>query len=196
MTTTQATTLDEVGTTLLASASRLLAEEGAGALTVRRIAADAGMSTMNVYSRFGGKHGVVDQLFLQGFALLAAEMDAVPVTDDPRADLVGCGQAYRRFAVEHPTLYAVMFERVVPDYEPSPVASASAAATLHHLADRVQRCVDAGVVRPGPPLHLAAMVWSACHGAVTLAKKPMPFDIDWEQVFRDTCGVIVRGLEP
>ena len=46
--------------------------EGPGALTVRRIAAAAGMSTMNVYSRFGGKDGVLDELFVDGFRRLGA----------------------------------------------------------------------------------------------------------------------------
>ena len=46
---------DDTSRALLAAAHRLLAEDGPEALTVRRIANEAGMSTMNVYSRFGGK---------------------------------------------------------------------------------------------------------------------------------------------
>ena len=66
--------LDSVGSTLLKAASDLLATEGPGALTVRRIANAAGVSTMNVYSRFGGKDGVVEQLFIEGFTRLGAGM--------------------------------------------------------------------------------------------------------------------------
>ena len=188
-------TLDDVSTTLLESASRLLTDEGPGALTVRRIAAESGMSTMNVYSRFGGKQGVVEQLFLRGFALLATEMSTVPFTDDPRSDLSACGAAYRRFALEHTTLYAVMFEQVVPDYDPSETALASGLATLQHLADRLQRCIDAGIITPAPALHLAAIVWSTCHGAVSLElKQKLAVAIDWEAVYRDACDNVVRGL--
>lgn len=189
------TALDDVGATLLESASRLLADEGPGSLTVRRIAAESGMSTMNVYSRFGGKHGVVEQLFLRGFELLASEMGSVPFTDDPLADLTACGAAYRRFALEHTTLYEVMFGQVVPDYEPSAGAMASGLATLQHLADRLQRCIDAGLVREGPALHFAAMVWSTCHGVISLEMKQKLNDaIDWERVFTDACANVVRGL--
>src|SRR5262245_3804239 len=42
-----ATQLDEVGTALVDAAGALLANEGPGALTVRRIASEAGVSTMN-----------------------------------------------------------------------------------------------------------------------------------------------------
>ena len=189
------TALDDVGTTLLESASRLLADEGPASLTVRRIAAESGMSTMNVYSRFGGKHGVVEQLFLRGFGLLANEMGAVPATDEPLADLIACGQAYRRFALEHTTLYEVMFAQVVADYEPSPAALASGLATLQHLADRLQRCIDAGLIRNGPAFHFAAIVWSTCHGVVSLELKQKLHDvIDWEAVFTDACDNAVRGL--
>lgn len=186
---------DEVGSALLEAASALLAEHGAAALTVRRIAETAGVSTMNVYSRFGGKHGVVDQLFLRGFALLATAMDAAPVTDDPIADLRACGQAYRQFALDHPTLYSVMFERAVPDYDPSPVAAASGLAALQLLAARIQRAVDGGRLRSGDPMHLAAIVWSTCHGAVSLERKGAEqLGIDWPRVYGDACENTIRGL--
>jgi AcrR family transcriptional regulator len=187
--------LDEVGTALVQAASRLLAQEGAGALTVRRIAQEAGVSTMNVYSRFGGKDGVVEQLYHQGFELLAAGMHAIPTTDDPMADLVGCGQAYRRFALEHATLYAVMFERVVADYEPSPAAREHALGTLAQLADRLQRAMDAGLLRRIDATHAAAIVWSTCHGAVSLQlKHASSAPVDWEAVFTDAAAAVMRGL--
>ena len=61
---------------LLHAASTLLAAEGPEALTVRRIAAEAGVSTMGVYSRFGGKEGVIDALLRDGFQALADAMAA------------------------------------------------------------------------------------------------------------------------
>jgi hypothetical protein len=122
-------------------------------------------------------------------------MNAIPSTDHPLDDLRGCGKSYRRFALDHPTLYSVMFERVVPDYEPSPDALASGLATLQQLADRLQRCMDAGIIRPVPPLHAAAMVWATCHGAVSLElKQKLAVAVDWEAVFLDATDAVVRGL--
>lgn len=187
--------LDEVGLALVDAADRLLTQEGPAGLTVRRIATEAGVSTMNVYSRFGGKDGVVEQLFLQGFELLAAGMNEIAITDDPLADLTLCGQAYRRFALEHATLYAVMFEGVVADYEPSQRARDTALGTLGQLADRLQRAMDADQLRRMDPLHAAAIVWSACHGVVSLQlKHTSEAPVDWQQVFADTTTAVVRGL--
>ena len=55
---------------------------------MRRIAAAAGCSTMGLYSRFGGKDGVVDELYAEGFErLIDGDAARTPPTDDPLADL-------------------------------------------------------------------------------------------------------------
>ncbi|MDO8363748.1 MAG: TetR/AcrR family transcriptional regulator [Actinomycetota bacterium] len=195
MSATTVSRLDEVGTTLLRAAAGLLAQQGPGALTVRGIATAAGMSTMNVYSRFGGKDGVVEQLFLQGFTLLGDAMQAAGTSDDPLADLQRCGQAYRRFATEHDTLYAVMFEGVVADFEPSEQALAEAMGTLDQLAKRLERAMDLGLLRRIPPMHAAAIVWSTVHGVVSLELKHQHDTlVDWQQVFDDATAAVLKGL--
>jgi AcrR family transcriptional regulator len=186
---------DEVAQTLLKAASDVLASEGAAALTVRRIANEAGVSTMNVYSRFGGKDGVVEHLYIEGFTRLSDGMLAVPETDDPMADLSACGVAYRRFAQECSTYYSVMFDRAVPNYEPSPVAQERASKTLQLLADRLQRAMDMGALPHSDPLHTAASVWAACHGVVSLEMKVGgPPGLDWTRVYAMTTAGLVIGL--
>jgi AcrR family transcriptional regulator len=187
--------LDPVGSLLLKAASDLLATEGAGALTVRRIANVAGVSTMNVYSRFGGKDGVVEQLFVEGFNRLRSAMGSVVMTDDPIADLLSCGLSYRRFAIDNRTLYSVMFDGVVPDYEPSIEAQLIASTTLELLADRLERAMKAGALRPADRLHTAALVWATCHGVVSLELKSVgPIAIDWVEVYQQAMNMIVQGL--
>jgi AcrR family transcriptional regulator len=187
--------LDPVGSTLLKAASDLLAAEGPGALTVRRIANSAGVSTMNVYSRFGGKDGVVEHLFVEGFTRLAEGMRVVVETDDPIADMMSCGLWYRQFAIENPTLYSVMFDRVVPDYEPTAEAQTIAGSTLELLAARIDRAMKAGELRSADPIHTAALVWATCHGVVSLEQKAVgPNKIDWPAVYTAALGMIVRGL--
>ncbi|MEO5900852.1 MAG: TetR/AcrR family transcriptional regulator [Ilumatobacteraceae bacterium] len=189
--------LDDVGTTLLEAAANLLATAGPEALTVRRIAADAGMSTMNVYSRFGSKEGVVDRLFINGFELLAAGMNAAPTTADPIADLRDCGIAYRRFATVNPTLYSVMFEKAVPDFEPSAAAMEVGARTLEVLAGRVERAMEAGLLRRADLITTAAIIWSTCHGVVSLELKGIdPHKIRFDEVYEGACDAVLVGLAP
>ena len=153
---------------LLRAAAALLAAEGPSALTVRRIAAEAGYSTMGVYSRFGGKDGIVEALFVDGFQALGAAMASVPETDDANADLMGCGRAYRRFALEHPTSYSIMFERSVPGYEPSESAVLMAIGTFELLMARVERAMATGAMEPGDVAETAQRIWAGVHGWVSL----------------------------
>jgi AcrR family transcriptional regulator len=187
--------LDPVGSTLLKAAGDLLAAEGPGALTVRRIANAAGVSTMNVYSRFGGKDGVVDQLFVEGFQRLGEGMRSVVATDDPIADMMSCGLSYRQFAIDNPTLYSVMFDRAVPDFKPTIEAQLIAGSTLELLADRLERAMKAGALRSADRLHTAALVWATCHGVVSLELKEVgPTAIAWPAVYQQALNMIVRGL--
>ena len=180
---------------LLDAAHDLLASHGATALTVRGVATRAGMSTMNVYSRFGGKDGLVDELFTDGFRRLQDAMRQVGDSDDPLADLRSCGAAYRRFAMENPTYYAVMFQRPVPDFEPSPDAQDVAFGALAILSDRLVRAMDAGMLTPADPLATAASVWATCHGLVSLElTENRPHGIEWEPVYERTIDALLRGL--
>ena len=160
--------LDEQGQALLDAASNLLASEGAAALTVRRIAADAGCSTMGVYSRFGNKDGVVDHLYMEGFRRLIDAMATVGATDDPLGDMRRCGRAYRRNAIDNATYYLVMFARAVPGFAPSDEARLVSYASFERLVDRVRRCQEAGVYVDGDPYAMAEVIWGAIHGHVML----------------------------
>jgi AcrR family transcriptional regulator len=186
--------IDEVGATLLRAADVVLAEEGPTALTVRRIAAVAGVSTMNVYSRFGGKDGVVDHLYVEGFTRLRRALESATPTDDPMIDLQVAGAAYRRFALDHPTYYAVMFDAVV-EFEPSAHALVTAGRTLQVLADQLERAMDAGRLIRADPVVTAASVWAACHGVVSLERRDVgPTGLDWSTVYDVTTAALMAGL--
>ena len=77
------------------------------------------MSAMGVYSRFGGKQGLVEALFLDGFARLQHVLATVPRSADPVEDLLEGSRRYRRFALESPAVYAIMFSRAIPEFVPS-----------------------------------------------------------------------------
>src|SRR3954462_6845748 len=64
--------------TLLDAALRLLEERGPGALRVRDVAAAAEQSTMGVYTHFGSKQGLLEELYLYGFQRLADRLNGVP----------------------------------------------------------------------------------------------------------------------
>jgi AcrR family transcriptional regulator len=183
----------EVERSIVDAAEHLLVTAGPDALTVRAIAAGAGVAPMSVYNHLGGKNGVFDALLVRGFDGLSAAMADVG-SDDPFEDLAEAGRRYRRFAREHPSHYALMFERSVPDYTPSAVAMARAYATFEQLAALVERAMDRGAIADGDAAEVAQRLWNACHGAVSLELRGIGFSDDPEATAEATAYSMLRGL--
>lgn len=154
---------------LIEEAARILDEDGPSALSVRRLAAGVGASTMAVYTHFGALSAVVDEVATEGFRRLIDHVAAVGVTDDPVDDLLRSAGAYRDNARENPHLYGVMFGAVslrgLGGAGPDPEV---ARAAFDQLVAFVERAMARGALRTGDPAAVAAQYWSALHGYVTL----------------------------
>lgn len=161
---------------ILDGALRLLAKEGPGALQARAIAAACGMSSMVVYSHFGGVPELVTAMTERGFVKFAAALGETPVSSDPVFDLFSMALASRRFALENPHLYDLMFGLSArATYRPGARDSAHRAAALsafraghQHLLAASERLARSGRVTRRAPETLAAQLWSYVHGFVSL----------------------------
>ena len=150
--------------TLLDAALRLLEERGPGALRVRDLAAAAEQSTMGVYTHFGSKQGLLEQLYLHGFERLEQRLNSVPPDRQGRQELLQFALAYRRFALDNEALYGLMFERGAPDFVPSDASRMAGLTTFEMLAARVADW------RPDftDPAADAHLVWATMHGLVSI----------------------------
>jgi AcrR family transcriptional regulator len=178
---------------LLEAAERLLEAEGCEGLSIRRIAGEAGVAPMSVYNRFGNKAGIVDELFGRGFDELAEETRGVD-EPDPLVALREASHRYHAFALAHPALYAVMFERAVPGYVPSPEAVQRAIRCFEELAHLVRRALAAGALVDGDPTEITQQIWSACHGAVSLQLRGLGCVPDMTALHADLVDTVLRGL--
>jgi AcrR family transcriptional regulator len=153
---------------LVDAAALLLAEHGPAGLSLRKLAAAAGVSTMPVYTLFGDKQGLLAAMHQEGFRRLGGVLDAVPRTDDALADLVQLGQAYRRAALASPHLYGLMFGRTVPGFSPDAHGRAVADAAYRPLVAGVARCQEHGIFTGGEPERIALHLWAVANGMVGL----------------------------
>jgi AcrR family transcriptional regulator len=132
---------------LRAAAERIVAGDGYGAFSVRAVAEEAGTTTRAVYSLFGSKDGLVDTLAASAFDFLYTTIDALPETDDPATDLVDVGLlALRRLALEHPALYRIAFQRVVPRFEVTAEVARSRGRAFAQLQAKIGRLESAGLL--------------------------------------------------
>jgi AcrR family transcriptional regulator len=157
-----------VRTTILDAATHLLVAEGVGALTMRRIAAEVGCSTKVIYTMFGGKDGLAEALWLEGFMRFGRALRAVPADADPVAYLAALGWAYRDYALAEPDYYRVMFQGVIPGFTPGVQARQTARGTFEIAVAAVAACMAAGRMVQGDPVEVADVIWMAVHGAVGL----------------------------
>jgi AcrR family transcriptional regulator len=142
---------DETTRALLrAAAERLVAQGGPDALSVRSVAEEAGTTTRAVYSLFGSKDGLVAALAQTAFELLHDEIDRLPETSDPAADLVAIGtRVVRGLVTEHPALFRIAFQRIA-GLHPEPQLVDARERAWDQLQGRVQRLKDAGLLGDKP----------------------------------------------
>jgi len=142
---------------------------------VRRVAKLAGSSTMCIYTKFGGRTGMVEAVYRRGFEVLRDALSAAPTemigpgAQDPDERIVAMATAYRRFALDRPALYALMFERALPDFDPPPQLRTEALGmTFALLADEVGRAQASGQLAGNDPGRPSYLLWTAMHGLTSI----------------------------
>jgi AcrR family transcriptional regulator len=183
---------------ILAAALKLLAHGGPQALRVRDIATTAGCTTMAVYSRFGGKDGIVEAIYVDGFHRFTQALEEA-VNGRPADQGEQLGIAYRMWALENPGSYQIMFTQAVPGFTPSPEATLMALGSFQVLVDTVQAQQGAGHLRQGDATQIAWAQWGMSHGLVMLELagiQPTEEPVAAEAVYRDGLHAAARGFAP
>ncbi len=180
---------------LVAAAEAVLVRDGPGGVTIRAVAAQAGIAPMGVYNRLGSKEGLVDALLIIGFDRLRA---AVETGDEPDMleRLRACGSRYRDFALGNRQFYAIMFEDAIPRECTSAAVAEHAAAAFGALVRGVEVAAAAGRIAADDPRDVAQQIWSTVHGAVALEMKGLIQTPDPGATYRAAVDTVLRGLAP
>lgn len=192
MTKTTRTPSTQIGPGVIAAAIEILDSEGPDGFTVRAIAERAGVAPMAIYNHFGGMNGLLETLWVQGFETL---QDAVSIeTNDPIADFMDAGIGYRAFALGNPGLYTLMFLHRFRNFEPSMEAIHVAARAYESLVHCVERCQAIGAITKVDSSDAAQVVWSACHGYVSLELRYANFSQDRDATYRVLLETLRNGF--
>ncbi|MBA2954864.1 TetR/AcrR family transcriptional regulator [Nocardioides sp. CGMCC 1.13656] len=182
---------------LIELAADVLGDEGPAALSARRLARDAGTSTMAVYTHFGGMPGLVQAVVAEGFRRLFDRVAEVELTDDPIADLAAAAAAYRANALANPHVYSVMFGSAsLGEYRLHDEELEVGIAAFQQLVGLIERAMAAGALRRDDPAPVAAQFWTALHGYVVLeiADFYSMFDDPEAQVLQPLLGRLLAAL--
>jgi len=186
---------EQTAAQLLEAAERIVDQDGIAALSVRRLATAVGTTTRAVYSLFGSKEGLVVALGARAFELLEAGIEALPETADPQTDLVEAGvKVFRRFAVDHPSLFELAVQRSSAPPELAAAVKPSAAHALDRLRSRVAR-VDAAGLLGGRRIEIATLEFHAlCEGLAALELRGALGRRRAVKIWRDALGALVTGF--
>src|SRR5215468_2482958 len=106
---------------LIKACVALIEVEGIGAVSLRRVAREAGVSPGAPYHHFPDRAALLAALSDRGFALLAQDLTAARATaDKPVAALSAMAHAYVGFARSRPAYFRLMFR---PELSQSPKGS-------------------------------------------------------------------------
>jgi AcrR family transcriptional regulator len=177
---------------VLNAAVQILDSEGPDGLTIRAVAKRANVAPMAIYNHFGGKSGLLEMIWVDGFTRLQASLTISG--GEPYRDLLASALAYRSFALEHRAHYTVMFVHHFEGFDPSNAAVELANETFQILVEHIKRCQEAGLFEAYSATNAAQMVWSACHGYVSLEMFSVNFSSDFEATFRSLITGLLRGL--
>jgi AcrR family transcriptional regulator len=130
---------DETVRQIIDVAAAVMAESGAGGLSLGEVARRMGMQTPSLYGYFASKNALYDALFAEGWqrlqAVLVSERPAIEAHRDTAELLLAAARTYVRWSVEHPAYTQLMAWRPVPGYTPSAEAYGCALVTWNEALD-------------------------------------------------------------
>jgi AcrR family transcriptional regulator len=152
---------------LVEMAGRLLDEGGPAAVTLRDVARLAGVSHNAPYKHFADKEALLAAVATRELAGRRIVLVALAERDQPaEARLRAAVHDYVAWARDRPARFKLTFGRWTTG---DPALIAAARETRALLVGIVAGAQAAGVVPPGDPARLAALLQGAAHGAADLA---------------------------
>jgi AcrR family transcriptional regulator len=144
---------------ILAAGSEILEKEGLTGLSLREAARRAGVSHNAPYRHFPDREALLAALAAEGFDMLAqAQREAAAAQG-----LRGMGEAYVRFALEHPQRFQLMFGGTV---------RISRHPALHEVATRTFEGLSSALAQRTPGAQGASdasvAAWALVHGLAQL----------------------------
>lgn len=154
---------------ILRAARTLFEREGAEAVSMRRVAAKAGITAMAIYRHFEGRDALLWRICDDAFEEITRHWQARAQGSDPLQRVLATQRIYLDFALAHPHLfdYAFGIQRGQARRFPEDFRERRS-PTLTVVADAVEDAMQCGVLRRDDAWDVAMTLWAHTHGLVAL----------------------------
>jgi len=153
---------------LLKAAEKRINEGGIGALSLRKLAQDTGVTTMATYHHFANKEALLIQIAINGFDQLSDMMLAdCAEQSTPAKNITAIMRGYFKFALENPYVYHLMFGQEIQAKPSIPEFKKAASDSFYLMANTVKKHLD----ESGHNVDADAVgmsFWGTLHGLASL----------------------------
>jgi AcrR family transcriptional regulator len=182
---------------LLAEAAAMIAERGAGSVTMRALGRRLGVSRAAPYRHFADKNALLVEVAAAGFERLKGRLQTIDA-GAPRSGagrLLRMGEEYVRFALENPAHYRLMYGKEALTREDVPELREAANALFEQLVDVIQDDQRSGAIKRQDPRTQAYVAWSAVHGLASLViEGQILATVDVDGLARQTTLTLLDGM--
>lgn len=148
----------------------ILAKNGLGALSLREVARQAGVSHTAPYAHYADKQALIAAIATAGYEKLYARLADVVQQNQatPAQQLVEASWAYLEFAFDEPDHFKITFSDVVEKEKDYPAFVEISQKSFKLVVKIIEACQQTGVLPAGPSDLIAVGVWSLLHGLASL----------------------------
>jgi len=122
---------------ILGAAWELARSTGLAGLSLRDLARAVGMQPPSLYGYFDSKIAIFDAMFAQGAAEYLESERQLVLSGNALTDLKAGVHFFVEFCTSDPVRYQLLFQRTIPDFEPSAESFAIAVEALEATRDRL-----------------------------------------------------------
>lgn len=122
---------------ILEAAWALARTRGLAGFSLRDVARTIGLRPPSIYWYFESKQAIYDAMFAEANGQLLARLDEQEWPSEPRAILRLAARVFVSFSAEDIERYQLLFQRSIPDFEPSSESYAIATKVFEQMRDRL-----------------------------------------------------------
>lgn len=155
---------------ILQSAHQLFIDRGFEEVSIRNIAEAIEYSPATIYLYFKDKNEIFYALHGEAFKKFNNYMASLATIADPFDRLIGMGEKYIQFTMDHPQYYEIMFIMDAPmDCDENRDEWEEGNKALASLENILIGCQQVGRFKDQDPKVLAFSIWSYMHGMCSLS---------------------------
>lgn len=189
---------------ILDAATRIVIEEGADALSIKRVADEADYTAGALYRYYASKDALLTAVVIRVIGTFEAELAELGrrlPADAPLTRVFAQVRSYCRFSVEQKNAYALLSRMaaepriVFEEVEDATAIMAAIMSTLTPLARAMEAAATDGLLPPGAAAERTMLLYAGLQGVLQLRKQERVASdfIDTDRMAIDLVRTLLRG---